>query len=219
MEHEQQEVQPSIPLSKTWSKFPEDISQRDTLQRPYGNHKRIYKRTADPDRAYSDSFRLTGSRPTQLSSGFTPFKHQKISGQESPFFTIPGSFQEKTRIQGEKKYFFQPNAERVRPNDPEAVRLGERSTQETEIVVNISRISSPNHRNITPTQNEHSVFTPESNLNSDSLWLKMSQSAEQTQKKFSDLQESHERMKKLRASMDKIVKTLQKGHSQLRKAS
>ncbi|MBW0482711.1 hypothetical protein O181_022426 [Austropuccinia psidii MF-1] len=78
----------------------------------------------DPDREYSDSFRLTRTRPNQLSSGFTPFRNQKISGQESPFFTIPGSFQEKTRIQGKKQDLFQPKAERVRPNDPEAVGLG-----------------------------------------------------------------------------------------------
>ncbi|MBW0477958.1 hypothetical protein O181_017673 [Austropuccinia psidii MF-1] len=32
MEDGQQEVQPSIPLGRTWSKFPEDMSQRDTLQ-------------------------------------------------------------------------------------------------------------------------------------------------------------------------------------------
>ncbi|MBW0499657.1 hypothetical protein O181_039372 [Austropuccinia psidii MF-1] len=125
MEHGQQEVQPSIPLGRTWSKCPEDMSQRDRLQRPYGNHQRLesqqevqtpggegkqdmgesshsqsYRRTADPDRAYSDSFRITRSRPNQLSSGFTPFRSQKISGQESPFFTIPGTFQEITRIKG-----------------------------------------------------------------------------------------------------------------------
>ncbi|MBW0527493.1 hypothetical protein O181_067208 [Austropuccinia psidii MF-1] len=41
MEHEQKEVQTSIPLGGTWSKFPEDMSQRDTLQRPYGNHQRM----------------------------------------------------------------------------------------------------------------------------------------------------------------------------------
>ncbi|MBW0473239.1 hypothetical protein O181_012954 [Austropuccinia psidii MF-1] len=35
----------------------------------------------------------------------------------------------------------------------------------------------------------------------------------------SKLQESHERMKKLTASMDKIFKTLQEGHAQLRIAS
>ncbi|MBW0536761.1 hypothetical protein O181_076476 [Austropuccinia psidii MF-1] len=128
MEHGQQEVQPGIPLGRTWSKFPEDMSQRDRLQRPYGNHQRLeshqavqtpagegkqdkgesshyprYRRTADPDRAYSYSFRLTRSRPNQISSGFIPFRSQQISGQESPFFTIPGGFQEKTRIQGQKE--------------------------------------------------------------------------------------------------------------------
>ncbi|MBW0471255.1 hypothetical protein O181_010970 [Austropuccinia psidii MF-1] len=145
MENGQQEVQPSILLGRTWSKLPEDMSQRDTLQRPYGIHQRLeshqavqtpkregkqdkgetshypsYRRTSEPDRAYSDSFRLTRSRTTQLSSGLTPFRHQQTSG-ESPFFTIPGSFQEKTRIQRQKQYIFQPKAEIVRPNDPEAV--------------------------------------------------------------------------------------------------
>ncbi|MBW0460584.1 hypothetical protein O181_000299 [Austropuccinia psidii MF-1] len=41
MENGQQEVQPSITLGRTCSKFPEDMSQRDTLQRPYGNHQMI----------------------------------------------------------------------------------------------------------------------------------------------------------------------------------
>ncbi|MBW0493668.1 hypothetical protein O181_033383 [Austropuccinia psidii MF-1] len=41
MEHGQQEVQLSITLSRTWSKFPEDMSQRDILQRSYGNHQRM----------------------------------------------------------------------------------------------------------------------------------------------------------------------------------
>ncbi|MBW0571378.1 hypothetical protein O181_111093 [Austropuccinia psidii MF-1] len=128
MEHGQQEVQPGNSLGRTWSKLPENLSQmsqRDRLQGPYGNHQRLesyqevqtprgkgnqdkgesshyqsYRRTAHPDRAYSDSFRLTRSRPNQLSSGFTPFRNQQISGQESPFFTIPGSFQEKKRKQG-----------------------------------------------------------------------------------------------------------------------
>ncbi|MBW0521813.1 hypothetical protein O181_061528 [Austropuccinia psidii MF-1] len=77
MEHGQQEVQLSIPLGRTWSKFPGDMSQRDRIQRPYGNqkmlesHKKVYPpggqgkqdkpesshypsygRTADQDRAY-----------------------------------------------------------------------------------------------------------------------------------------------------------------------
>ncbi|MBW0481017.1 hypothetical protein O181_020732 [Austropuccinia psidii MF-1] len=118
------------------------MSQRDTLQRSYENHQRIeshqevqtpggegiqdkgesshypgYKGTAEPDRAYSDSFRLARSRLTQLSIGFPPFRHQQISGQESPFFTIQGSFREKTRIKRQKQDILQPGAERVRPND------------------------------------------------------------------------------------------------------
>ncbi|MBW0501303.1 hypothetical protein O181_041018 [Austropuccinia psidii MF-1] len=47
----------------------------------------------------------------------------------------------------------------------------------------------------------------------------MSQYAEQTQNKFAELEASHKRMKILTASMDKIVKTLQEGQAQLRKAS
>ncbi|MBW0542865.1 hypothetical protein O181_082580 [Austropuccinia psidii MF-1] len=83
------------------------MSQRDTLQRTDRNHQGLeshqefqipggesnhdkgesshypsYRRTAEPERAYSDSFRLTRSRPSQLSGGLTPFRHQQISGQE-----------------------------------------------------------------------------------------------------------------------------------------
>ncbi|MBW0476155.1 hypothetical protein O181_015870 [Austropuccinia psidii MF-1] len=47
----------------------------------------------------------------------------------------------------------------------------------------------------------------------------MSQFVEQTQKQFLEIQEIHERMKTLRASMDKIFKTLEEGHAQLSKAS
>ncbi|MBW0525469.1 hypothetical protein O181_065184 [Austropuccinia psidii MF-1] len=41
MEHGQQEVQPSISLGRTWSKLPEDLSQRDRLQGPYGNQIKV----------------------------------------------------------------------------------------------------------------------------------------------------------------------------------
>ncbi|MBW0529276.1 hypothetical protein O181_068991 [Austropuccinia psidii MF-1] len=240
----QQESQPSISLGRTWSKLAEDLSQRDRLQRPYGNHQRLEsyhtvktpggkgtenngesshypsnRRTANPHRAYSDSFRLTRRRPNQLSSGFTPFRNQQVSYQESPLFTIPGGLQEKKRIQGGKQDLSQPKAERVRPNDPEIVGFGERSAQEPEAAVNHSRISSPSNRNITSTQIEHNAVSPESNLNSDALWLQMSQYSEKTQKHYAELEASHERMKKLTASMDKIAKTLQEGHAQLRKAS
>ncbi|MBW0538848.1 hypothetical protein O181_078563 [Austropuccinia psidii MF-1] len=126
---------------------------------------------------------------------------------------------EKTRIQRQKQDHLQPGEGRVRPNDPEAVGFGERSAQEPEVVLNNSRISSPNKRNITPTEIEHNAVTPESNLNSDALWLQMSQFAYQTQKKFAELEESHERMKIFTASMDKIVKNCQEAYAQLRKAS
>ncbi|MBW0484108.1 hypothetical protein O181_023823 [Austropuccinia psidii MF-1] len=244
MEHGQQEFQPGISLGRTWRKLPEELSQRDRLQRPYDNHQRLeshqavqtpggegkqdkgesshypsYRRTTDQDRAHSDSFRLTRSRPNQLSSGFTPFGNQQVSGQESPFFTLTGGFQEKTRTQGQEQGLFSPKAERVRPNDPETVGLGERSIQEPEVAVNNSRKNIPLNRNITPTQIEHNAVSPESNLNSDALWLQMSQYAEKSQKQLSELEVSHERMKKLTASMEKIVKALQEGHSQLRNAS
>ncbi|MBW0469699.1 hypothetical protein O181_009414 [Austropuccinia psidii MF-1] len=131
----------------------------------------------------------------------------------------PRKLWEKTRIKGQKHIHLQPKEERVRPNYPEAVGFGERSAQESEVAVNSSRISSPLNRNINPTQIDHNVVTPESNLNSDSLWLQMSQYAEQIQKQFAELEEIHERIKKLTASMNKIVKTLQEEHSQLSKAS
>ncbi|MBW0504120.1 hypothetical protein O181_043835 [Austropuccinia psidii MF-1] len=206
MEHGQQEVQPGIPLGRTWSKFPEDLFQRYRLHRPYFNHQR---RTTDPDRAYSYSFRLTRSRPNQLSSGCTPFRNQHISGQESPFFTIP-SFQKNTSIQGQKQDHLQPKGEIFGPNDPEALGYGERSAQEPEVAVHSCRISSPINRNITPTQIEHNVVTPESNLNSNALWLQMSQYSEQTQQQFAELEASYERIKTLTASMDKIVKPFKK---------
>ncbi|MBW0509553.1 hypothetical protein O181_049268 [Austropuccinia psidii MF-1] len=47
----------------------------------------------------------------------------------------------------------------------------------------------------------------------------MSQYADQTQRKFSELEASHDRMKKVTASIDKAVKTLQEGHAQLSKSS
>ncbi|MBW0493124.1 hypothetical protein O181_032839 [Austropuccinia psidii MF-1] len=216
MEHGQQEVQPGISLGRTWSKLPEDLSQRDRLQRTYDNHQRLeshqavqtpggeskqdkrearhypsYRRTTDPDRAHSDSFRLTRSRPTQLSCGFLPLRNQQVSGEELPFFTLPGSFQEKTRTQGQKQDLFSPKAERVKRNDPETVGIGEGSTQQPEVAVSHSIISSPLNRNITPTQIEHNTVSPESNLNSDALWLQMCQFAEQTPKQFPESEASH----------------------------
>ncbi|MBW0500745.1 hypothetical protein O181_040460 [Austropuccinia psidii MF-1] len=244
MENGQQEVQPIISLGRTWSKSTEDISQIDRLQRPYGNHQRLesyqvfqtsggkdnqdkgdsthypsYRITADPDREHSDSFRITRSRPNQLSSSFTPLRNQQISGQESPFFTIPGSFQEKTRIQGQKQDLFQPKAERIRPNDPEAVGPGERSTKEPEIAVHTSRISSPINRNITPTQTENNVVTPESNLKSYKMWLKMSQFEVQTQESLYDFMRLNEKLQKNATLQEAKIKAIQESCAQLRKSS
>ncbi|MBW0531473.1 hypothetical protein O181_071188 [Austropuccinia psidii MF-1] len=106
MDNGKQEVQPDIPLGRTWRKFPEDLYQRDRPQRPYGNHQGFeshqavqtpggegkqdkgesshypsYRRIADPYRAHLDFFRLTRSKPNQLSTHLTPFINQQISGQ------------------------------------------------------------------------------------------------------------------------------------------
>ncbi|MBW0479139.1 hypothetical protein O181_018854 [Austropuccinia psidii MF-1] len=147
---------------------------------------------------------LTQTRHTQISSG-----SQRAGQISSP---------EKIRTQGQKHDHLQKR-KIVRPNAPKAVGFGGRSAQEPEVAVNNYRIGSPITGNITPTQIEHNVVTPESNLNSDALWLQMSQYADQTQNQLAELEASHERMKKLTASMDKIVKTLQEGHSQLIKSS
>ncbi|MBW0483379.1 hypothetical protein O181_023094 [Austropuccinia psidii MF-1] len=194
MENGQKEVQPSIPLGRTWRKLPEDLSQR-----PYGNHQ--------------------GLKPHQAAQ--TPGgegKQDKGESSHYPSYRRPTDpdrayFQEKTRIQGKKQDHLQPKEERVRPNDPEAVAFGQRSAQEPEVGLHNSIISRPINRNITPTQIEHNVVTPESSLNSNSLWLKMSQFAEKTPKQSAEPEASHERMETLTASMDKIVKALQEGHA------
>ncbi|MBW0542278.1 hypothetical protein O181_081993 [Austropuccinia psidii MF-1] len=97
-EHGQKEVQARITLGRTGTKLPEDMSQRDTLQRSYHNkqsmesqqevetpggegnqdkgrssHYPRYRRKIEPDKAYSDSVRITRTRPKQISNGFTPF--------------------------------------------------------------------------------------------------------------------------------------------------
>ncbi|MBW0462477.1 hypothetical protein O181_002192 [Austropuccinia psidii MF-1] len=162
------------------------------------SHYPSYRRKSEPERAYSDSFRLTRSIPTQLSS----------------------AFQEKTRVEGQAQDFLQPKAESVRPNYTEAVGLRERTIQEPDVVLNTSnRIRSPNTRHHTPSQMEHSFVTPESSINSNALWLQMSQYTEQTQERFAKLQENNVRLEELTSSQRKIVKTLQEGYAKLRKAS
>ncbi|MBW0534405.1 hypothetical protein O181_074120, partial [Austropuccinia psidii MF-1] len=139
-EHGQQEVQPGISLGRTWSKFPEDLSRRDRLQRPYGNHQRLesyqavqtaggkgteykgesshypsYRRKADPDSAYPDSFRLTRSRPNQLSSSFNYSGTNRSVAKNHR----SSQFQEVSRrrkgYKGKNKTFF---SQRQRESDP-----------------------------------------------------------------------------------------------------
>ncbi|MBW0466072.1 hypothetical protein O181_005787 [Austropuccinia psidii MF-1] len=154
-------------LKQVSRRFDQRLESYQAVQTPGGegkqnkgesSHYPSYRRAADPDREYSDSFRLTRSRPDWHCSGFKAFRNQQISGQESPLFTIPESFQEKTRRKAQKQDHLQPEEERVRPHDPEDVGFGERSAQEPEVVENNFRISSPINRNITPTQIEHNVF-------------------------------------------------------------
>ncbi|MBW0490957.1 hypothetical protein O181_030672 [Austropuccinia psidii MF-1] len=133
---------------------------------------------------------------------------------------IQCNFKEKRRIKRKQQDFFQPKEEIVRPNDTEAVGLGERSTQEPEVVVNTSnRIICPATKNITPTEMEHSVVTPESNINSNELWLKMSSFQNQRQENFGKVQENNVRLEEFKASQKEIVKTLQERNSKLLKAS
>ncbi|MBW0572435.1 hypothetical protein O181_112150 [Austropuccinia psidii MF-1] len=210
MEHGQQEVQPGIPLGGTLSKLPEDLSQRDILQRPYGNHQRLESHQflqAHKEQAKSAlQWLQTIQKPTDQWLRVTIIHNSR---------NFPGEDKDKIA----KTRPASARGRESQTNDQEAVGFGERSAQEPEVAVNNSRISSTINRNITPTQIENNVFTPESNLKNDALWLKMSQFAKKTQKQFAELQASHERMKKLTASMEKIVKTLQEGHAQLSKAS
>ncbi|MBW0528124.1 hypothetical protein O181_067839 [Austropuccinia psidii MF-1] len=214
MEHGQQEVQPVIPLGRAWRNFPEDFSQRDILQRPYGNHQRLEPHQENRIMEKQATIQAIEEQLTQTGDTEIPSGSQGAGQISSPV----ASQHSETNISVANNHL-QPKEERVGPNYAEAVGLGEGSAQEPEVAVHNSRISSPINRNITPTQIEHNVVTPESNLNSDALWSQMSQYAEETQKQFSELEASCEGMKKLTASRDKIVKTLQGGHAQLGKAS
>ncbi|MBW0491149.1 hypothetical protein O181_030864 [Austropuccinia psidii MF-1] len=163
MEIGQQEVQPSCKIGRTWGILKEDRSQRDTFQRAYGNNQRLESQKAV--RNPGGKGRLARSKPARLPGGFTPLTHQNISGQDSPFFTIRASFQEKKRIKVQEQEFFKTEAERVRTNYSEAVGLSERSTQNPEIILNTSdRISTPTTRNDIPTENAHSFVIAESNI-------------------------------------------------------
>ncbi|MBW0557533.1 hypothetical protein O181_097248 [Austropuccinia psidii MF-1] len=124
VENGRQGIKARVPLERSCRKYPEDLPQRDILQRTY------HKREIEPEITYSEYFRLIRSgNPTKLPSGFTPLRHQQISDQESPYFPIPGRIQERKRLIGKEKEFFQPEEERVRSYDPELVGPSKRSTE------------------------------------------------------------------------------------------
>ncbi|MBW0508113.1 hypothetical protein O181_047828 [Austropuccinia psidii MF-1] len=146
MENGQQQAQPGIPLGKPWSKLPEDLSQIDRLQRPYGNHKRLeshqavltpggegkldkgksshypsYRRTADPGREYSDSFRLTRRRKNWISNGFTPIRNQQISGKSQHSSQSQEVSRRRQGYKGKKKTTL---SQRKKESDPMIQKLG-----------------------------------------------------------------------------------------------
>ncbi|MBW0465061.1 hypothetical protein O181_004776 [Austropuccinia psidii MF-1] len=147
-----------------------------------------------------------------------PFKDLMAPEHQWPRVTImhnPRWFLGEDKDTKGKQDLFHPQAERVRPNSPEAVGVGEISTQEPEIVVNTSRISSPTNRNITPTHNKHDVVKPENNSRSDQLWLQMSRFAVQTHEKFDELKRSNESLKELTNLHGATVKAIEESCAKL----
>ncbi|MBW0484950.1 hypothetical protein O181_024665 [Austropuccinia psidii MF-1] len=87
----------------------------------------------EPEREYSDSFRLTMSgKPTKLPSGINSLRHLHISDQDSPYFLIPGNIQDRERSIGKEQEFFK-EVERVKPYDTEMIGPSERSTKNKEL--------------------------------------------------------------------------------------
>ncbi|MBW0460757.1 hypothetical protein O181_000472 [Austropuccinia psidii MF-1] len=193
MKHGRQKILTKLPLTRTRNKFPEGFSQRDIFQRHHQIHQKveseqeaqtpggkgrnyqrdqryypIYGREMKTERSYTYSFSLTGNgKSAQLLGGFKPLRIHKVSGQESPLFQIPSSFQDKERIKRKEKYLFHLEAERVRPNDPKIAGTSEVSTQEQEIfVITFCRTSSPTIRKDISTQHEHNILTPDSTRSS-----------------------------------------------------
>ncbi|MBW0561124.1 hypothetical protein O181_100839 [Austropuccinia psidii MF-1] len=157
--------------------------------------------------------------PTRLPSGFTPLRHQQISDQESPYFSIPDRIKERKRIIGQEQDLFQPEAEIVRSYDPEIVGPVA-STKKQQTVVNTSNAaSSPKIRNDISTQMKDTVVIPESIISSNNLWLHCSQFVEKTQKEFERLHESISRLQEVYTLQTKTIHTLQEDYTKLCKAS
>ncbi|MBW0548346.1 hypothetical protein O181_088061 [Austropuccinia psidii MF-1] len=158
--------------------------------------------------------------PIRLPSGFTPLRHQQISDQESPCFPIPDRIQERKMIIRQEKDFFQPEAERVQSCDPEIVGPVSRSTKKQQTVVHTSNAArSSKIRNDISTQMKHNVVIPESTISSNTLWLKLSQFLEQTQKEFERLHEIISSLQEVYTLQTKTIHTLQEDYTELCKSS
>ncbi|MBW0568012.1 hypothetical protein O181_107727 [Austropuccinia psidii MF-1] len=158
----------------------------------------------EPEREYSDVFRLTRSgKPAQLPSVFTSLRQKHIRNQESQFFPIPGIIPERDRIIGQEKYFFQT----------------EKYKKQQIAVNNSNRIRDPATKSITPTQMKYNVVTPESNLNSDQLWLQMSQLAVKNQEKFDEPHSRNVRLQEWKTLQEATVKAIQESYAKLSEAS
>ncbi|MBW0489842.1 hypothetical protein O181_029557 [Austropuccinia psidii MF-1] len=196
MEHGQQEVQPSIPLGRTWRKVPEDMAQTDRLQRPYGNNQGL--------ESYQE-LQTSGAEGNQDKENQATI--QAIEEQ----LTQTGH----TQIPSGSKGVYQTSSPVASHNSGTHISVAKSHHSLQSQVLSGGRQGYKGENKTSFKQRQRGI----SKLNSDELWLEMSQDAEKTQKQFAELQESHEPMKTLTASMDKIVKTLQEGHAQLSKTS
>ncbi|MBW0486074.1 hypothetical protein O181_025789 [Austropuccinia psidii MF-1] len=216
MEHGKQEVQPSITLAELRASFQKiclrEISFKDLME---------ITRGWNPTR----KFRLLEERATRIRENEATIQAIEQLNQTGPNLIPSGSQgvdQTNSPVDSHHSGIRRSVAKIHHSSQSQVVyrrRQEYKGKNKTSFSQRQKEISSPNNRNINPTQDGHSVVTPESNINSYALCLKMSQFAEKTQKQLEELQESHERMKTLTASMDKILKTFQEGHAQLSKAS
>ncbi|MBW0463542.1 hypothetical protein O181_003257 [Austropuccinia psidii MF-1] len=210
-----QDVQPGISLGRTWSKKPENLYQRDRLQTRYGNHQslestrhfRLLEVRANRIRENKAILQAIEEQLTQTGNTQNPSGSQGVDKTSSPV----ASHHSGTNRSVAKSHHSSQSQEVSRriqtQKGKNKTSFNQRQRESHRMIRKL--ISSPINRDITPTKIKNNVFTPESSLNSDELWLQMSQFAEQTQKPSAELEASHETMKILTASMDKIVKALQ----------
>ncbi|MBW0565639.1 hypothetical protein O181_105354 [Austropuccinia psidii MF-1] len=92
MENGQQEFQARIPLGRTWNKFPEDMSQIERLQRPYGNHQswnstrtfRLLEARANRIRENQASIKPIEEQLTQTGNNQIPSRSHGVGQNSSP---------------------------------------------------------------------------------------------------------------------------------------